>query len=66
MSAATARAAIEQGHAKLPFEVRQGLADNRLRAPKLAAGGGKAALLSGCDESPKLIQRHCIQHVMYL
>ena len=35
--------AIEQGHAELPFEICQGLADDGLRSPKLAPGGGEAA-----------------------
>jgi hypothetical protein len=50
----------------LPFQIRQGLADDRLRPVKLAAGSGKAALLGGGDESSKLIQGHCVQHAIYL
>jgi hypothetical protein len=46
----------------LSFEIRQGLADDRLRSPQLAAGGGKAALLGGGDEGAKLIQGHCVEH----
>ena len=57
-----ARAAIEQCHAKLPFEIRQGLTDDGLRTSKLAARGGKAALLSGGDEGAKLIQGYTVEH----
>ena len=55
-------AAIEQCHAKLPFEIRQGLADDGLRTSKLAARGGKAALLGGGDEGAKLIQGYTVEH----
>jgi hypothetical protein len=33
-----------------------------LRASKLAAGSGEAALFGSRDESPKLIEREGIQH----
>jgi hypothetical protein len=57
-----ARAAIEQRHAELSFEIRQGLADDGLRPPQLATRCGKAALLGGGDKGAKLIQGHCIEH----
>jgi hypothetical protein len=57
-----ARAAIKQGHAELPFEIRQRLADDGLRPPKFAARGREAALLGGGDEGTKLIQGYGIEH----
>ena len=46
------------------LEIRQGLADDGLRRPQLATGGGKAALLRCGDEGAKLI--HGASNMIYL
>jgi hypothetical protein len=48
--------------AKLPFEIRLGLADDGLRTPKLAPRGGKAPLPGGGDEGAKLIPGYTVEH----
>ena len=53
---------IEQLHAELRFQVRERLAHHGLRAPQLASGGRKAALVHGRDERPQLIEGYAVEH----
>jgi len=48
--------AIEQLHSELPFQIRQGLADHRLRAPQAATSRRETFLIRRSDEGAELIQ----------
>jgi hypothetical protein len=56
------RAAIKQLHSELRFQVGQGQADDRLRAPQSTPGRGKTAFVSGSDERAQLVQRYAVEH----
>jgi hypothetical protein len=49
------RTAIEELHAKLPFQIRENLAHHRLSTPQAAAGRREAAFVRGRYESAQLI-----------
>ena len=57
-----ATGAVKQLHAELGLEVGQGLADNRLGAAQLAAGGREAALIGGGDEGAQLVEGDGVEH----
>ncbi len=55
--------AREQGNAYLPFQIGDGLADNRLRAVETPPGRRKTAFIRGGDKNAQLVEGYPIQHV---
>jgi hypothetical protein len=59
-----ASGAIEQRHPQPGFQIRDGLADHRLRTPQATTGGGETAGVHHGNEAAQLIEGGGVNHIV--